>query len=202
MKNKNILFGTVSIFISLLLLFFLPTETEGALYDDTIRLHILAPSDSEEDQALKLSLRDDLLTHYSEELLKGESKDEAEESLKALLPQIKDYLEGRVVEYGYNYKITVELSEEWYDTREYEDISLPKGRYTSLKIIIGEGEGKNWWCVMYPPLCLDLATEDAPIDDGLGKYSDGEISLIKREKKYNVKFKLLELFSSAFSQSS
>lgn len=199
MKNKSILLGTISIFISLLLLLFLPTEAEGALYDDTIRLHILAPSDSKEDQALKLSLRDDLLAHYSDELIKGESKEDAEKSLVALLPQIKEFLEGKVSEYGYDYKISVELKEEWYDTREYEDITLPKGRYTSLKIIIGEGEGKNWWCVMYPPLCLDLATEDAPADDGLGKYTDGEVSLIKRNKEYNVKFKLLELFSSAFS---
>ena len=199
MKGKKILLPIIAIFISTLLLIFLPTETEGALYDDTIRLHILPQSNSEEDQKLKLRLRDDLLLRYASFFYEAEGRGDAEARIEQKLPEIKDFLENKINEYGYDYRVSLSLCREWYDTREYEDITLPKGVYTSLKIIIGAGEGKNWWCVMYPPLCLDLATEGAPDDTGLDKYTEKEVSLIKKEKEYNVKFKLLELFSSAFS---
>ena len=101
-------------------------------------------------------------------------------------------------ERGYDYGCEVEIGVEWYDTREYEDFTLPKGYYTSLRVMLGEAEGKNWWCVMYPPLCLDIATEDAPDDGALG-YSKEEYALITNDG-YNVKFKVLEVFSEAFSK--
>ncbi len=198
MKTKSIFFPIIALIFAALLSAIMPTEAEGALYKDTIRLHILAPSDSIEDQNLKLKVRDALLKEYSQALSEGESKEEAEARLRERLPEIKDFCKRIVTNCGYSYSVDIELSEEWYDTREYDSFTLPRGTYTSLKIIIGEGEGKNWWCVMYPPLCLELATEGAPADDGVGKYTDEEISLVKR-RGYNVKFKLLELFSSAFS---
>ena len=82
-------------------------------------------------------------------------------------------------------------------TRNYESFSLPKGYYTSLKIVIGRGEGKNWWCVMFPPLCLDMATESAPADDAVKKYSSEEFILVSKNG-YNAKFKVLEIISGAF----
>ena len=176
----------------------IPTEAEGAIYEDTVRLHILAASDSEEDQSLKLSLRDDILCEFASELSAFESADEAKVALSSVLPRIEEFCEERILEYGYDYSVTVTLSEEWYDRREYEEFTLPQGRYTSLRVIIDEGEGKNWWCVMFPPLCLDMATEKAPSDDGVKKYTDSEFKLVT-QSGYKAKFKILEVVSGIFS---
>ena len=110
----------------------------------------------------------------------------------------KDSMEW-ISELGYNYSVKATLTEEWYDTREYEDFTLPSGYYYSLRVIIGKGEGKNWWCVMYPPLCTDIATERSPSDDGIIGYSAGEVKLIKNSG-YNLKFKSLEIISKLFSK--
>ena len=175
-----------------------PTEAEGALYEDTIRLHILANSDSEEDQNLKLEIRDALLREFSDSLSLSESKEDAEEIVKMRLSEIEEFVNKEIRLRGYDYTATASVTTEWYDTRTYEDFSLPKGYYTSLQIRIGEADGKNWWCVMFPLLCLDASLERAPSDDGIKHYTDEEFTLIS-SKGYNVKFKLLELISSAFS---
>ena len=194
---KNLLLSCIALLITAMLLAVMPTEAEAKIYEDTLRLHILAPSDSEEDQALKLKVRDMVLSEYGERLSGCADIGEAESTAEGLLSDI----EGRVCEYlselGYSFGATVTLSEEWYDTREYDGFTLPRGSYKSLRIILGEGEGKNWWCVMYPPLCLDAACEPSPKDDALLGYSGEETRLIS-SGKYNVKFKLLEIFSDAF----
>lgn len=177
----------------------LPTEKEGEIYKDTLRLHILANSDFPEDQELKLRIRDKLLTKYGEMLGQGNSIDEAKETVEAMLPLIEHDAEEWISELGYGYAVKASLSKEWYDTREYEGFTLPAGYYSSLRIIIGEGEGQNWWCVMYPPLCLEMATEDAPHDDGLIDYSKEEIFLISRQE-YQIKFKILEDLSRIFAK--
>lgn len=177
----------------------LPTEAEGKIYEDTLRLHILANSDSGEDQALKLQIRDRLLSEYGSLLKEGKSISEAKTVTEELLPQIESDVTRWISELGYDYSARAFLGEEWYDTREYEDFTLPAGYYASLRIIIGNGNGKNWWCVMYPPLCLDMATESAPSDDGIIDYSKEEVSLIKNGK-YRIKFKILEDLSRVFSK--
>ncbi|MBQ8322229.1 MAG: stage II sporulation protein R [Clostridia bacterium] len=199
MKNKNgTLLGALAILFSTLVIALMPTEAEAEIYEDTLRLHILANSDSEEDQELKLKVRDRLLTEYGE-MLKGESIGESVGIIDEQLSEIEEDVEEWIREYGYSYDASVTLSREWYDTREYEDFTLPKGEYTSLRVIIGDGEGKNWWCVMFPPLCLDIASERAPADDGISSYTDEEIRLISG-KKYNIKFKILELISDTFAK--
>lgn len=199
MENKNgTLFAVLMVLLSTLVIALMPTEAEAEIYDDTLRLHILANSDSEEDQELKLKVRDRLLTEYGE-MLKGESIGEAVGIINGKLSEIEEDVEEWIKEYGYSYDASVTLSREWYDTREYEDFTLPKGEYTSLRVIIGDGEGKNWWCVMFPPLCLDIASESAPTDDGISSYTDEEIRLISG-KKYNIKFKILELISDTFAK--
>ena len=195
---KNIFFYTLSLLLIALTLAIIPTEAEGKIYEDTVRLHILANSDSEEDQELKLKLRDDVLRRFSAELSSADNVDEAKAELYSLLDEIESFCEERMISYGYAYSVRATLSEEWYDTRKYEEFTLPKGYYTSLKIEIGSAEGQNWWCVAYPPLCLNMAIEDAPCDDGVKKYSDSEFKLIT-DSGYNVKFKVLELVSSIFS---
>ena len=177
----------------------LPTEAEGKIYNDTLRLHILANSDSDEDQELKLIIRDKLLKEYGSLLGRGDSIDETKETVEAMLSLIEADAKKWICELGYDYGVRASLGEEWYDTREYEEFTLPAGYYSSLRIIIGEGEGKNWWCVMYPPLCLEMATEDAPRDDGLIDYSKEEIFLISRQE-YQIKFKILEDLSRIFAK--
>ena len=177
----------------------MPTEAEGEIYEDTLRLHILANSDSEEDQALKLNIRDRVLEKYGSMLKVDNSISEAKNKTATLLPDIKHDVEAWIAELGYDYTAEAYLGEEWYDTREYESFTLPAGNYVSLRIIIGSGEGKNWWCVMYPPLCLDIATESYPADDGIIDYSKEEISLIQNGK-YQIKFKILEDLSRVFAK--
>ena len=198
-KKRNIILPTLMILISTLFIAVMPTEAEGALYEDTIRLHILANSDSEEDQSLKLLVRDELLEKYGEELSGFVSRDDAEEKIKCCIGEIESTAKKIIENEGYDYSVRAELCEEWYDTREYEDFSLPRGYYSSLKIIIGDGEGKNWWCVMFPPLCLEAALEKAPEDTAIKQYSKEEYTLISKSG-YNIKFKLLELISDVFSR--
>ncbi len=193
---KNLLSGIFAIILATFLLAAIPTEAEAEIYDDTLRLHILANSDSESDQKLKLKIRDKILLKYCEELKSYEFQD-ALEKVEILLPDIEEDVNIWLSELGSPYTARATLKEEWYDTREYESFTLPKGNYTSLRIIIGNGDGKNWWCVMYPPLCMNLATENAPIDDGIIDYSKEEIAIIKGGE-YNIKFKLLETFTSIF----
>ena len=177
----------------------LPTDRDGEIYEDTLRLHILANSDSGCDQALKYAIRDRLLLKYGEALKGAESFADAEERIGAMLPEIERDVDGWISEAGYSYKSHVTLGVEWYDTRAYEDFTLPRGYYTSLRVMLGEAEGQNWWCVMYPPLCLDVASEDAPGDDAVIGYTREEYLLVK-DGGYNVKFKLLEVFSDTFSK--
>jgi len=183
---KKILTPTVMILLCTLFIAIMPTEAEGSIYGDTVRLHILANSDSKADQAVKLILRDAILEKYGKRLSVFEGVDRAKEDLSEFLPEIKSFSDKVLSDIGYPAECTVTLTEEWYDTREYESFTLPCGYYTSLRILIGEGAGQNWWCVMFPPLCLDVATSES-------KYTPEEEILIS--KKYNVKFKILELVS-------
>lgn len=189
------------VLIITLLLSVLPTDAEANIYEDTIRLHILANSDSKEDQALKISVRDGLLLEYGERLRSAGSFEGAAQLAENLLSEIESFAEELINAEGYDYNVTAILSEEWYETRDYDDFSLPCGIYTSLRILIGEGKGKNWWCVMYPPLCTELACEDAPADDGFIDYTKEELILISGSK-YNLKFKILEDLSRVFSKNS
>ena len=183
---KKLLIPTFIILITTIFISAMPTEADAAIYEDTVRLHILANSDSEEDQTLKIKLRDEILTTYGKTLSTFDSVDEAKTELSEKILEIKEFSDAKLREFGYDYTTEVTLTREWYDTRDYGEFSLPRGYYTSLRVIIGEGEGQNWWCIMFPPLCLD-ASVSAP------KYTEQEEVLIT--KKYNVKFKLLELIS-------
>ena len=189
---KKIILPALSIIIAALVLLVIPTEAEGAIYEDTLRLHILANSDGDNDQELKLALRDVVLSEFSGELGKAKSKADAMGQIEKLLPEIKECAERVIEKEGFGYDVFVRVDTEWYGTREYEGFTLPAGEYTSLIIEIGEGAGQNWWCVMYPPLCLNACVEDAAIG-----YTDEEIKLVKNDG-LKIKFKTLEFFSKYF----
>ena len=196
--NRNIVYMAALLLATVIIAAF-PTEAEGEIYEDTLRLHILANSDTEEDQALKLSVRDGLLKKYGDQLSAASDADGAVEIAEEMLGEIESYAEQIMRAEGYEYEARATVSVEWYETRDYEDFSLPCGYYRSLRVVIGEGEGKNWWCVMYPPLCMDMASTDTPSDDGIVDYTREEMLLV-RGGRYNVKFKALEILSSLFSK--
>ena len=173
----------------------LPVHGEGAIYSPTIRLHVLANSDSEEDQAEKLLVRDAVLAYLEDSLAQSGSYDSA-------LSAVGDHLEGirkRAEEsLGNKYAVRVELGREKYPVRQYENYSLPAGEYTSLRVLIGEGEGKNWWCVLFPRLCTSRATEEEMYEEFIAAgFSPEQYRLIKNESspKYKIRFRILEILS-------
>ena len=177
--------GAAVLLLATVLTAALPTEAEGQIYEDTVRLHIPANSDSEEDQTVKICIRDRLLSTYGAMLSGYETKEEASAAIEALLPKIESDVCAWLAEAGASYGAEVRLCREWYERRVYADAVYPEGEYLSLQVVLGAGEGKNWWCVMYPPLCLDMALgETLP-------YSDEEKALIGG--KYKVKLKALEM---------
>lgn len=199
LKAMKLLSNTLLTLVLTLTVAILPTDKDAAIYDDTLRLHILANSDSEVDQAIKYEIRDRILEKYGKTLKESESFEDAEARIEGIIPEIESDVDTWLKEAGYSYTSEVTLSVEWYDTREYDDFALPKGYYTSLRVMLGDADGQNWWCVMYPPLCLDVATEDAPKDDAVSGYTREEYLLVSDEG-YNIKFKILEVFSDAFSK--
>jgi len=179
------------ILIATLIIAVIPTEAEADIYNDTVRLHILANSDNEEDQRTKLLLRDFLLSEYREYLGEAKSKPDAVALISDILPEIENSANEYLTSIGCEFYASVSLSREWFDTREYEEFTLPQGYYTSLTVKIGDADGKNWWCVMYPPMCIGAASASN------GSFSKEEEKLIY-EGKRNIKFKALEVLSRVF----
>ena len=152
----------ISILCAATIISALPTAGEEALYDRVIRLHVLANSDTEEDQALKLTVRDAVLTYLNDTSAASTCADDAEAQYQKLLPQIEQIAEETVRAAGYSYDCRVTLTREAYPERSYKSITLPAGTYRSLRVQIGEAAGHNWWCVLFPPLCLSLAVDAEP----------------------------------------
>ncbi len=163
------------------------------LSDKLIRLHVIANSDSEADQALKLKVRDAVTGELEAMLKSAGSRDEAAETLRENLQLISQLCEDTIIREGYDYTVNVTLGVENYPTRVYDTFSLPAGEYQSLKITIGSGEGKNWWCVVFPPVCYTAATKE---DLSEMDFSDDEVELITEDGGAQVfKFKILEWLS-------
>lgn len=184
--------------LALVLLLFVWLEREQSeLSESVLRLHVLANSDSAVDQELKLKVRDRVLVEANE-LLKGETNVvEAQEILTKQLSRLAAIGAEVVAQEGFDYPVSAQLVETWFPTKEYHDFALPSGQYDALRIVIGEGEGQNWWCVVFPPLCLGSVsetTEEVAIEAGL---SEKQISLMTGESEgYVVKFKALELWET------
>lgn len=168
---------------------------QSDLADGVLRLHVLANSDSEADQALKLKVRDRILDE-AESILPGElSAEEAARKIGENLSRLAAAGAEVVAQEGYDYSVSASLEETWFPTKEYEDFSLPAGRYQALRIVIGEGGGQNWWCVVFPPLCLGSVSESTR-ETALGAGMDEQqVALLTGESEgYVVKFKALELW--------
>ncbi len=160
------------------------------LAEQVIRLHVLANSDSPADQALKLKVRDRILSQVDTLLSGEETKAETEAILAAHLTDLAYTASEVIFEEGYSYTAHVSLDETWFSTRQYEDLSLPAGEYQALRIVIGDGLGKNWWCVVFPSLCMSAVTEESAQAVGL---SGEDYALLSEEAPtYEVRFKVVE----------
>ena len=185
----------LALLLSALLLAALPVSGEEAVYSDVLRLHILAHSDGEGDQADKLAVRDAILAEYADFFSSFSDKRDAAEALTPeMLNGIEETAKETLAARGKNPDVYVTFSRESYPTRTYGDLTLPAGEYDSLRVVIGVGEGKNWWCVLFPPLCTAASCEGVPL--GL---SESEYRLLTEGKK-TIRFKSLELISLLFSK--
>lgn len=168
--------------------------TQVRLASQVIRLHVLANSDSEEDQALKLEVRDRVLETTSA-LLTGETEPQAAAVLlDQHLDDIAQTAAQEISAQGHDDRVEVRLEQTWFPTRQYQGISLPAGNYLALRVLIGAAEGHNWWCVVFPNLCLPAVSERALEASTL---TPGQISLLQEEEtSYVFRFKALELWQS------
>ena len=151
-----------------------------------VRLHVIADSDAAEEQAIKLEVRDAVLAYLTPVLEEAENQQQARQI-------IRDNLEGiaqAAFSAAQGRQVSVTLSRESYPTREYEGFTLPAGRYESLRVILGQGQGKNWWCVVFPPLCLSAA-ESKKVQDVL---NGEDLSIVTEEEGYVLRFRLVELW--------
>ena len=168
--------------------------TQVRLASQVIRLHVLANSDSEKDQALKLEVRDRVLETTSA-LLAGETEPQAAAVLlNQHLDDIAQTAAQEISAQGHDDRVEVRLEQTWFPTRQYQGISLPAGNYLALRVLIGAAEGQNWWCVVFPNLCLPAVSERALEASTL---TPGQISLLQEEEtSYVFRFKTLEFWQS------
>ena len=198
MKVKIILSLCFAFLITFTVLSVLPINGEEKIYDDMIRLHVIANSDTAVDQNLKLKVRDAVLSVIEKHELPND-KPQAEKMLMSERERILNAVQKVIHDEGYNYTSDMELGYEEYPERQYDTFVLPAGKYTSLRIVIGEGEGHNWWCVLYPPLCRTAAEDREEVFIAAG-FSDEQYRIITEtgKTKYKVKFKILEILEELF----
>ena len=159
-----------------------------------IRLHVIANSDSPEDQALKLRVRDRVLARAQEILEQSADMEQAEQALTAALPELTREARETLAAEGCAQPVQARLEPAEFPTKDYDGFSLPAGKYLALRVIIGEGRGQNWWCVVFPPLCTAAACDwqDAGRDAGL---AEDDLSLMAEEDQgYQLRFRSVELW--------
>ena len=159
------------------------------LYSDVLRIHILANSDSAADQSLKLAVRDRVLGECSRCYEGCSGKDEALDITRSHIGEIEAAAIREIRDRGFDYPVRAEIVSDFFDTRYYERFTLPAGRYDALRLTIGDGGGKNWWCVMYPSLCVGAASADEMKDE----LDRGEYRVVTSDR-FDFRFKLVEYF--------
>lgn len=160
--------------------------------EKVLRLHVIAASDTVTDQSIKYAVRDELLRD-GESLFHGsETVLQAEEKIGASLDLLQKSAENTLKKLGCDYPVNVVLGRTYFPTRQYESITLPAGYYNAVRVIIGEGKGKNWWCVMFPPMCLPAAAKDSP--DIYDLLSEKEEQIVTGGEKYEIKFWFVEKY--------
>ena len=175
--------------------------------DKLIRFHVIANSDSDKDQKLKLKVRDEVISYLQPKLENSNSIEESEKIIKNDYKTLENISKKVISKNGYNYIVKVGLEYSNFPAKQYSSVVLPAGKYKALRIIIGEGKGKNWWCVMFPPLCF-IDDQNGIIDEKTDKklkevLTEEEYDLIMAKNKNEVKnlefkFKITEVFQNIF----
>lgn len=170
------------------------SEQCDSIRNKMLRMHVIANSDSEADQALKLKVRDAVLAEGKEIFDGSVTADEAQEKIMPHTEHLRQTALNVIKDEGYNYDVQITVQKEYFSTRTYDSsVTLPAGYYTAVKVIIGEGAGRNWWCVMFPPMCLPAADAECEISDVL---TEEETNIVKNVDKYEFKFKIVEFFEN------
>lgn len=193
----KIMFKSMCVGFVLTVIFsFLPFQTVcETLTQDVLRLHILANSDTNEDQELKLLVRDEITKECKELFSKAQSLEEAKEITLENLEELNKTATTVIKEQGKDYTVSVQLCEEYFNTRYYGSVTMPAGKYTALQIKIGKAKGENWWCVLYPSLCVGTSTDYESFEENL---TPQECSVVSSGNKYQFKFKIVETVTSFF----
>lgn len=166
-------------------------KTSEEIRSDVLRLHVIANSDSSVDQNLKLRLRDYILEE-GEDIFDGSvNVENAVKKIEPKLAELENSAETFVKNAGFDYDVKITLSNEYFTTRTYESVTLPAGKYLALRVVIGSGEGHNWWCVMFPPMCVPAADKKDEIEN---VFTDKEIKLVESKPKYEPRFKVVEIY--------
>lgn len=172
-----------------------------------IRFHVIANSDSDEDQELKLKVRDAVIEYLQPKLSKSNSIEQSEQIIKEEYENLEKISKNIIYKNGYNYDVRVGIEYSNFPTKQYSNVVLPAGEYKALKIVIGSGQGKNWWCVMFPPLCF-VDEQKGIIDKETDKrlrevLSEEEYEMITQKdqaevSRVKVKFKVIEVLQDIF----
>lgn len=160
----------------------------GKIEKGVLRLHVIANSDSPEDQSLKLKVRDQVLKLESELGATAQTKAEAMKLVGEHIEEIQATAEKTVRANGYDYPVSATLTNCYFPTKDYDTFTLPAGNYDALRVTLGSGEGKNWWCVLFPEICLGAAT------DFSGVLDESAEEIVTEPQDFKVKFKIVELY--------
>lgn len=195
-RKDKILLSVTAIAISIYMAFSCTyfTASAGAVKEEVVRLHILANSDSAIDQEVKLKVRDALLETNTSILSDNVTKENAKEHFENSKEILLKTAEKTLKENGFDYNVKITLQDEYFETRKYGSLTFPAGQYTALKVILGEGNGKNWWCVMFPPLCVPAADGIETNENTSDYLTESGEKIVSGGEKYIVKFKLLEIY--------
>ena len=202
---KNFIRFTILIILLLIYILFSAVSYTNAvctdISDSVFRLHVIANSDSVEDQNLKYIVRDKILTYMNSLADSTNSKEEIVAIISNNLDKFRQIAQDTVYDNGFNYNVSVEIGNFEFPTKNYGDVKFPAGMYDALRIKIGNAEGQNWWCVMFPPLCfIDVSSGVIPDDSKEileSELSDEEYLLITgKESKTKIKFKIVEVLQN------
>ncbi len=208
---RNISKSKLLFLVSVLTLIFALTITYAKtvgndISNSVLRLHIIANSDSDTDQGLKLKVRDRIIADSGKLFTECNNLEQSIEIAKTNIKSIQQIAEDEIIKQGFDYPVRISVGKAPFPTKTYGNITLPSGKYTALRIEIGEAEGQNWWCVMYPPLCFTegvLSVTDEANSKLKSELKPSEYDLITKQSSgaipVEIRFKIVEVFQSLFN---
>lgn len=167
------------------------------LHENVLRLHVVANSDCNSDQEVKLEVKDKIVEMSSELFSNSQTIEQTKQIAQDSITQLTNVANGVIVENGYDYPVNISVKKLDFPTKQYDGFTMPSGVYTSLHVELGQAQGKNWWCVLYPSMCIPTAVQMGDSSTGNcvdEKFSDKQEDMLKQPKKYKVKFALFEIY--------